>query len=134
MEPSADSSTRTPFGTKRGFGLGLGTGVIIQITLSISGILNGLALVVIGEYFDTVMNAVGVPDLIDFETTFYTRWSIALDLARTVLFVIPALSAIIAYHLYRFRWRRDDNTRCGICNYILSGLTIARCPECGTWL
>ena len=28
--------------------------------------------------------------------------------------------------------RRDDETRCRKCRYILRGLTEPRCPECGT--
>ena len=41
------------------------------------------------------------------------------------------LVGILIYHLLSFGRPRDSFTRCGTCGYILRGLTVPRCPECG---
>ncbi len=49
----------------------------------------------------------------------FTNWS------------LPAIISMGVYHwLTAPRWE-SDYTRCGRCGYILRGLQIPRCPECG---
>lgn len=45
---------------------------------------------------------------------------------------IPLFAALWAFHMRALAGRnRDRLTRCGVCGYILKGLTEPRCPECG---
>ena len=51
-----------------------------------------------------------------------------------ILFVAAAFSvfACVGWVLVTVgSFRRDDETRCRKCSYILRGLTEPRCPECG---
>jgi hypothetical protein len=52
--------------------------------------------------------------------------------------VIPVIAAMpfgfTVYELLPRARPRDGETRCGQCGYILKGLTVPRCSECGNWL
>lgn len=47
----------------------------------------------------------------------------------------PLILAFVIYGLLGLTWRkrirRDSETRCRQCGYILRGITEPRCPECG---
>ena len=56
-----------------------------------------------------------------------------LQLVTTLAWPLSSLIALGIYSLMRFRRHRPDgNTYCGVCGYILKGLSEPRCPECGT--
>lgn len=48
------------------------------------------------------------------------------------LLVPPLTLAIFVYHLMTGRPARQNGVRCWRCGYMLRGLTVPRCPECGT--
>ena len=71
---------------------------------------------------------------------YFVREYLGLDISllryTAIVFVIvslPALSSVVlVYGLGKPL--TDGHTHCGNCNYILKGLTVPRCPECGEWI
>ena len=55
-----------------------------------------------------------------------------LEFVFGLAYPFSTLVAVGVYTLLAFRRRPPDgNTYCGSCGYILKGLTVPRCPECG---
>jgi hypothetical protein len=60
-----------------------------------------------------------------------TRLTDLLVFAAFVLW-LPEFAALHIFRCYFLRNHQKDRfTRCGVCGYILRGLTEPRCPECG---
>lgn len=123
------------FRTLKGMVIGSAVGTATYVAMSFCGILDGGVLdSIIAQCLDAMMGIAGIPGeqmftVFPFEGQ--ARWDIACFLIEPVYFVVPSFLAVIAFHVYRFRWPLDEHTRCGNCNQILRGLSIPRCPECG---
>ena len=103
----------------------------------IVAILAGLVVSVGLEFFIGYMNiAVAVEGIIDYRILRTIPRSVSGVTFRiivdSIVAVIVAFPAVLAAVLIAARQRRDHETRCRKCGYILRGLPEPRCSECGT--